>query len=302
MHASSTKHARIVHSYHRRVATADANRHMPAIRPGCRATRARTTDYRRPVTRLVVLGLALLATTARATPTDAFAPSVTLDANHFTAALTYEANLAPLQIGSPTSLAPDLWYGVTPELTLGVIHSDDSIDRVPAMFEPGASICIVREQVSCPHRYHGSGLDGLYQISPGIAAHARLLLRDVDPIKPALTAGAMLRWVHGWFSVTGDPYIQLGLYNTRDGNRAQLWLPVTIAVAPIERVSLEVHTGYDTDFEVWNDGYYIPLLVRVRAHVIDQLDVGAAVGFAALAGPINNPRERIMAFDLAWRN
>jgi hypothetical protein len=250
--------------------------------------------------------LALLgASSAFAGPTDPFAPSLVLDATHVAAALTFEANLAPAQVASPASIAPDFWYGVTSELTLGVIHSDASIDRVPVFFEPGGSICFRLETVSCPRHYHGSGLDGLYQIVRGqfdVALHARLLLRDVDPIKPAFTIGATVRWTNQWLSVVGDPFVQLGLLHTEAGNRAELWLPITIAVAPLARWSLELHTGYNTDIAVWNDGYYVPLLARIRAHVTDHVDAGVAAGFESLIGTQNNPRERMMAVDVAWRN
>ena len=247
----------------------------------------------------------LLSARAVAGPTDAFAPSLVLDANHAAAALTFEANLAPAQVASPASLAPDLWYGVTSELTLGVIHSDASIDRVPIFFEPGASICVRRESTSCPRRYHGSGIDGLYSIVRGefeFALHARLLLRDIDPIKPAITGGATLRWMNRWLSIVADPYLQFGLLHLSAGNRAELWLPITIAFARSARFSIEAHTGYDSDIAVWNDGYHVPVLARVRAHVTDHVDAGIAAGFASLLGTQNVPRERMMAIDLAWRN
>jgi hypothetical protein len=224
---------------------------------------------------------------------------------HLAAALTFEANLAPSQVASPASLAPDLWYGATSKLTIGVIHSDASIDRVPVFFEPGASICVRLERVSCPRHYHGSGVDALMDIGAErfqIALHARFLVRDIEPIKPAVTAGVRMRWMNRWLSVIGDPYLQIGIENRSAGNRAQLWLPITIAVAPIARCSLELHTGYNTDIAVWNDGYYVPLLMRVRAHITGQVDVGVSAGFGSVAGTQNSPRERMMAIDLAWRD
>jgi|GEM_PF-1366878 len=252
-----------------------------------------------------LVAMMLLSASAVAGPTDPFAPSLVLDANHVAAALTFEANLAPGQVASPASIAPDFWYGITSELALGVIHSDASIDRVPVFFEPGGSICVRLETVSCPRHYHGSGIDGLYQIVRGeldIAVHARLLLRDVDPIKPAITGGATLRWMNHWLSVVADPYIQFGLLHLSAGNRAELWLPITIAFAPVALVSLELHTGYDSDLAVWNDGYHVPLMARTRIRVTGHLDAGVAAGFASLIGTQNIPRERMMAFDLAWRN
>ncbi len=61
-------------------------------------------------------------------------------------------------VGAPTSLAPDLWYGVLPELTIGLIHSDLSLDRIGV----GASVCVntlrqLSVTNSCFDRYHGGG-------------------------------------------------------------------------------------------------------------------------------------------------
>ena len=257
----------------------------------------------------VAIGL-LAARSAYAGPTDAFAPALVLDENHVAAQVTLEANLAAGQTWSPTSIAPDLWYGVTHELTIGVISSDANMDRVPPFFEPGDSICIARDHAlpgfaaSCRRRYHGSGLDGLYELVRGdveVAARARVVLRDLGPAKPAVTLGAMVRWDDHWFSASADPYLQLGLANTNVGNRAELWLPITLA-AQLSRVSLELHTGYNSDTSVLNDGYYVPLLVRLRGALPQGFEVGAGVGFVSLLGPQNNPRERIIEFDLAWRN
>ncbi len=241
---------------------------------------------------------------AVAGPTDAFAPALTLPEHELAAAVTVEANLAPIEVGHPLSLAPDLWFAPTANLTLGVIHSEASIDRVPVFFEPGESICVRLESVLCPRRYHGSGFDTLYELRRGeleVAAHARLLIRDLGPIKPAVTLGATLRWREGWLSIVADPYVQLGLWNTEDGNRTELWLPVTFAFAPASWCSFELHTGYDTDVAVWRDGYYVPLFARVHARITSHLDGGLGAGFASLLGTQNVTRERVLAIDLGWR-
>lgn len=254
---------------------------------------------------LVLATLLAVAAPAHASPADIIDRPLTLERGQFAADLVLEVSVAPDQFASPASIAPDLWYGVTDKLTVGVIHSDQSLDRIPFFFEPGTTICIRHNDILCTRTYHGSSGDVLYSILAGqiaVAAHARLLLRDIDPVKPALTLGAMATWRHGRFSIYTDPYVQWGLANQDLGNRAELWLPLVFAVQPTWRWVVELHTGYDSDAQVWRDGYHIPVELGTRARVTRHFDVGGAFGFSTLLGPQNTPKERIVFLDVAWRS
>jgi hypothetical protein len=243
---------------------------------------------------------------AAAEPDDIIGRPLVLGQGQVDAELTAEISLSSLQAGAPTSLAPDLWYGVLPELTIGLIHSDLSVDRI----SPGASVCIntVRMPItnSCFDRYHNVGLDVLYSMATGsfaAAAHARFLLREFEPVfKPAVTVGATLRWHHGRWSITGDPYLQLGLANRPDGNRAELWLPVVLAVQPSPRVAIQLYTGWNSDLAVWTDGYYVPGAIGVRVRATRNVDAGATFGFPSILGPQNDEKSRVLFFDVGWRS
>ena len=56
-----------------------------------------------------------------------------LDDRELEADLTLEVNLAHNAKASPLSLAPDIWCGVLPRWTIGLVHSKASVDR----FAPG---------------------------------------------------------------------------------------------------------------------------------------------------------------------
>ena len=224
-----------------------------------------------------------------------------LDEGQVAADLTAEVNLGENLVGAPFSLAPDAWYGILPQLTLGVIHSDLSVDRIGV----GASFCVNTQYVLCRHHYHGSGLDGLYSVRTGsfaAAVHVRVLLRDLYPVKPAVTLGAALRWQRGRWAISGDPYLQLGLANLADGNRAELWLPVVFAFQPMVRWAIELHTGWNSDLAVWRDGYFVPAALRATARATSHVDVGAEFGFTSILGPQNDPKGRVLLFDMGWRS
>ncbi len=245
--------------------------------------------------------LLFLARTASASPSELTTRPLVLEEHQVSAELVFETNLAKASLARPLSVAPDLWIGVTPRLTLGIIHSDPSVDRIA----PGASICVRREDLLCHEVYRGGGLDALYEVVTGqydLAAHARFLIRDLDPVKPAVTLGARARWHRGRFAITSDPYLQLGLGNNDRGNRAEMWLPIVVGLQPTCGWIVELHTGWNSDLAVVRDGWHIPAGLGVRAMATRHLELGGELGFTSLLGPQNNPKQRVAFVTIGWRS
>jgi hypothetical protein len=257
--------------------------------------------YESRVLRRAALVMTMIAASRVASADFVDAPLV-LAPGHVDAVATAELDLGEGLRGEPLSLAPDAWVGVLPELTIGVIHSDLSVDRIG----PGASFCIETSTIICPNRYHGSGLDGLYSITSGsfaAAARVRVLIRTLDPyFEPAMTLGALLRWHRGMWSITGDPFVQIGLDNNRYGNRSQLWLPVVLAMQPIRQLAIEIHTGWNSDFAVIEDGWYVPAAIGVRGAITRHVEVGALFGWMSIFGPQNDEKARVLMFDVGWHS
>jgi hypothetical protein len=242
----------------------------------------------------LALAVLMIAGTAHAQP-------LVLGQGQIEADLVVEANLAPGSFAVPLSLAPDVWWGASDRWTVGIIHSDPAIDR----FTPGASLCVRTDDMICTHLYRGGGIDVRWSALTGdfaLAPRARLLVRDLDPWKPALTLGALAQWVHGRVAVTGDPYLQIGLANRQLGNRTQLFLPVELAVAFAPRWQVDLRTGYTSEVAVWRDGYHIPAWAGLRVAVTPSVEIGGAVGFYTLLGPQATPKERALFVTLGWRS
>lgn len=226
-----------------------------------------------------------------------------LDEGQLAVDVTLEVNLAHNFWAEPLSLAPDVWWGVTPKLTVGLVHSNASVDR----FAPGSSLCLRTDDgaLYCDALYRGSGIDARYLAVDGdiaIAPRMRVLLRDVDPFKPAITLGALAKWQRGRMAVTVDPYLQLGLANTGVGNRAQIWIPVQLAVQPTCRWQIALHTGWNSEVAtVTKDGWHIPIALGVQARATTEIDLGATLGFASLLGPQNTPKQRVLFVTMGWR-
>lgn len=249
--------------------------------------------------RAAVAAIALCATTARA---DVPWPRLVLDDDQVEVAATLEVSIATAPFARPTSLAPDLWWGATPRLTIGLTHSHASVDQIAA----GASLCLRTADLGCDRTYRGSNLDARYLVyedhTVSVAPRARLLLRDIDPVKPALTLGATARWRHGRYAIAADPYLQLGLYNRDKGNHAQLWLPVYLEVTVACRWLVAAHVGWNSELIEVNDAWHLPLGGIVRVRATSFLDVGLEAGFSTLGGPQNNIKQRAAMFTVAWHD
>ncbi len=231
-------------------------------------------------------------------PHDLVARPIGLASGEVEGELVVEVGLDKYFVGDPISVAPDLWVGLPHAITLGAIHSDASVDHLDA----GSSLCF---GATCAHTYRGGGLDARITLHDdgalAIAPRVRLVVRDVDPWKPAATAGALVRWTRGRFAITGDPYLRVGLANTARGNRAALVVPIYVALQPACRWELALHTGYDTDLAVAADGYHIPVALRVRFAATHALDLGVEGGLRSAVGAQNSSGYKAVLLTLGWR-
>jgi hypothetical protein len=151
----------------------------------------------------------------------------------------------------------------------------------------------------CDSVYRGSGLDARYAVTDWLAPRARFLLRDIEPLKPAVTLGATIEREYGRWEISADPYLQLGLANRGEGNRAAIWLPVALT-AEVSRFDFTLHTGWNSELAVIADDWHIPLALGASADLDEHFELGATVGFASMLGPQNTPKQRVLFVTLSW--
>jgi hypothetical protein len=200
------------------------------------------------------------------------------------------------------SLAPDAWWGISPRWTLGIIHSDASVDQLAT----GASFCVRQSEGSmCDRLYRGGGLDVRFDALAGqlaIAPRLRFLIRNIEPFKPAVTLGALARWTYGRFAITSDPYVRLPLANHALGNRAALSLPLWLAIQPGTGWEIALHVGFDADFVVLRDGWHGPVALNVVARVTREVDVGVEAGWGSLLGPQHDAKHGAILITTGWHD
>lgn len=251
--------------------------------------------------RALVVVSALAAVPAHAQPDDLVGDRLVLDAGEVDARVTWEVNLQKGRYARPLSIAPDLWVGLTRRWTVGVTHSNASLDRIDA----DATFCVREFESVCDRAYRGSYLDVRWAWREGalaIAPRARLLLRDVDPVKPAATVGAQVRISRGRFRIASDPYVRFGLANTDLGNRTAVVVPLWLGVQPAWGWLVELHTGWDGDVAVFPDGWHVPFSLVARVRPARVLEISLEAGFASLIGPQNNIKQRAAMLSVGYRS
>lgn len=250
----------------------------------------------------VALGVAcvLASHPARAEPDDLVARPLTLDAGALDVQLTASINSDQVAIGRPVSLAPDAWFGVSPRWTVGIIHSDPSLDQIATT----GSLCVRQSQLgACEHLYQGSGIDVRYGALDGelaIAPRLRAVVRDIAPFKPAVTLGAAMRWTHGRFAIASDPYLRLPLANHDRGNRAAIALPLWFAAQPAVGWMIAFRTGFASDLVVLRDGGHVPVAFDAAVRVTEDIDGGVEVGWGSLLGPQQEARTVTVMVMVGW--
>jgi hypothetical protein len=234
-----------------------------------------------------------------ASPDDIVTRPLVLEPGTIDVRLTLAINIQQRLISEPTALSPDAWWGVLPRLTLGLIHSDASLDQIAV----SGSFCVRPSSSTCAHRYKGSGIDVRYSAFEGqfaLAPHLRAVIRDTDPFKPAVTLGALLRWTRGRFAITGDPYLRVPLANAPLGNRFAINLPVWFAVQPAAGWMIALRGGFESDLVVIRDGGHVPVALDVAARATDQIDLGVEGGWASLLGPQKDARHATIMLAAGW--
>lgn len=205
-----------------------------------------------------------------------------------------EMNLSADAAFKPVSIAPDIWYGVSDVLTVGLVHSG----RGATGFFGGVGngLCITGEDSGCAKVYDNVGLEGRYHFhrsdSMTISAAGGLFANSFDPFLLSLKAGVIGRWQSGPLAVEFAPALFAGLTERSpepgtvmvSSNKEILSVPVGLMYAIAPTLALGVQTGIVTPLEDAGDLFLIPLSAGVQYIASDKLVVDLVFSLPALAG------------------
>lgn len=216
--------------------------------------------------------------------------------------LVAEANLSPIDVWQPVSLAPDLACGGAGGVTLGVSHSA----RALSLVDSGNGLCLTGEEGNCPRPYDGGALD-LRAPMPGgeavrVALRARLVAKSLAPFKPSARLGALVRiGGAGHLSLLADPHVSLSLAAEELGNRDFVALPLTGQLQIGRHLTLELITGVRGELHAFDEVFAVPIAFGVIATPTAALDVGLEAGWPKLLGPQNTFKQRHAALVVTYR-
>jgi hypothetical protein len=207
----------------------------------------------------------------------------------FTARLNLLVNASKGTFGKPTSFAPDLFYSVTDNVQIGLVHTG------PMGWQslPGVGLCLTgKNDGGCPNVYQNVGFDFMYGLLFGdfhLSLHSSLyLLQIAKPVWPMWTIG-----LTGKFHFTDvvalyfDPQIGISLANRDEPFRKDwLFLPLELQFQLGQMVSLKVLSGVTGQLSNLGDTARAPLGLGVVANVSPSVDVGLRFSFDNLLGHV----------------
>jgi hypothetical protein len=233
--------------------------------------------------------------TASASDTDGFVlpkGKLVLDAQ-------LQMSLSSGAVFKPVSLAPDLWYGVTDDLSLGIVHS--TTGETGFIQGAGDGLCFTgagttTDPGGCPNFYNKVGIDGRYRLKKPLALDVGLYINSInDPFLLDLKIGIDGRWTWDKVSLELQPSIFIGLTNREPpmvmppavasgGNTEVLFIPATLAYRVAPKADIALQAGLVLPFSNTSDTWTIPLAIAARYALTPKFGLGLAFSFPKLIG------------------
>jgi hypothetical protein len=201
-----------------------------------------------------------------------------------------EINLSDGVAFKPISISPDVWYGATDDLTVGLVHS--SVGATGFIGGVGDALCLSGKANGCDSLYPGAGIDVRYQMKPNKVAWALdggLYINDFDPLQLAVKLGAMARWASGQLAVELAPSVFIGVTNrepalTNPGalNQETVFIPATALYTVAPKIAVALQLGFVLPIEDIGNTYAIPLSIGAHYDVNESATVNLAFSLPLL--------------------
>ena len=210
-------------------------------------------------------------------------------------------NLSKELVGKPFAIAPDIYYGVSDKLSIGLTH--------------GLGLCLAGSENGCGEVYNDVGLDvnlsALRDAKMDLALKVGLDLRGggagpFDPMLLQAHLGAIFKYRIDKIAIYAEPTIGIGITErdgtddgmggTAGGNKETIAVPVTLGFQATPELFAFLKTGIGgivgpnpfsgggALLDGFADNYAIPIGVGALFAVSQKLDVGGEFLFPALAG------------------
>lgn len=208
-----------------------------------------------------------------------------------------EINLSEELVAKPFSIAPDLWYGVSDVLTVGLVHS--ARGKTGFFGGVGNGLCLAGEENGCAKVYNSVGLDARYHFyregNLTAAADGGLYLASFDPLQAQLKVGALGRWQGGALALELAPALFAGLTEREPeadengvvvgtNNKEIFFLPATVLYALTAQLGLAGQVGLVVPFNETGDTYAVALSLGAQYMINEKIAADLAFSLPVIAG------------------
>lgn len=201
----------------------------------------------------------------------------------------FEANLSKQAAFKPVSISPDLWYGITDEATVGLVHSD--VGTTGFLGGVGNSLCLSGKSNNCTHAYPNVGADLRYRLASPLVLDTGIFIKNTsDPFQVALKLGLAARWRFDRLALEIQPNLFFGLNKRspkqdKPENKDWLSIPVTASYEVVDKLEVAVQTGVQLQLEDAGDHYRIPLALAARYQFTRELGLGLVFALPQMIAP-----------------
>jgi hypothetical protein len=216
------------------------------------------------------------------------------------------SNLSSGKGGKPVNIAPNLYYGVTDQLTIGVAENPE------AEFLPvGYGLCLGGTYCNNKFFNNVSG-DLLFSLARAptmeLVFHGGIDLAPLSPFTVSGRGGVLMKFIaSGPIAIMADPSVSAGITGRGPptNNREYLNVPIRVGyqAAPQANVGLiaDINGALDPPMGTFFDGFSIPVGLNGWLTPNEKLDIGANFTFLNLAGRGGGLAGRTLALSANYR-
>ena len=234
---------------------------------------------------LVVFAALAFARSAHADPPAQTGDQMTIPKGGIVIDGFLEINLSSDAAFKPVSISPDVWYGATNDITVGLVHS--SVGANGLLGGVTDSLCLTGSGGGCSSLYPTTGADVRYRLKAPFTFDGGLYARQTSPFQLALKGGVDGRWHFDKITVEAEPNLFLAVTD-RDAmvrpNRDTLTLPGTASYPVAPNIDVAGQLAVVLPFEDTGALFEISLAVAARFHPQPKLGVGLVLALPALIG------------------
>lgn len=212
-------------------------------------------------------------------------PGVTLDAGKLNVAVNAEINTSSGKVAKPLSLAPDVSYGVSDDLTVSLVHSTFATTGFRG--QAGRGLCLRSTDDGCTALYNNVGGEALYALAKGpfsAAANVGFHALNIDAGFYAAKVGAKVKYTAGQLVFSSQPSLFLGVTDRDKGNKESLFVPVLGQFKVSPQFLLGLGTGIKGPIWRFSNNWEVSLGASAVYNMSPALSLGASWTFGKLLG------------------